>query len=110
MIKEICQQCGKEFDIYPSQKGTRKYCSKACKFLFLHLHHKAPHLSEYNRTVNPMNKKADREDEPIKIKKPREKKTITRDNSGNRKKPKRRMDTRRKRKTEPEKQRARRSL
>lgn len=57
MIIIKCLQCGKEFEIYPSSIGKKKFCSKSCKYEYLHLHHKAPHLSEFNRNSNRKNKK-----------------------------------------------------
>jgi 5-methylcytosine-specific restriction endonuclease McrA len=32
MITKKCEQCGKEFNIYPSELNKKKYCSKDCKY------------------------------------------------------------------------------
>lgn len=55
MIQIKCKQCGKEFEAYRSK--NRLFCCRECSQKYSHLHHKAPHLSEYNRTKNRMNQK-----------------------------------------------------
>ena len=53
-----CAICGKEIKKSPSLIKEHNYCSAEHRILGQKLYHKAPHLSEYNRTKNPMNSSA----------------------------------------------------
>lgn len=68
-IKTTCAWCNKEIEVTPSQKRERNFCCKEhCLKWFgqwtkeninVKGHskgHKAPHLTEYNRKYNPMNR------------------------------------------------------
>lgn len=70
MIKVSCTTCGKEFKKYPSEVYEHNFCCLTCrlewwgKWTLENMNipghtkgHKAPHLTKYNRTKNPMNKK-----------------------------------------------------
>lgn len=50
MRKHLCKECGSEFMAYASNK--RKFCASDCFYSYQKKHHKAPHLSKYNRKHN----------------------------------------------------------
>ncbi len=74
---KACATCGKEIRVAPSNIRERNFCSNECRLVWLSKYvteeinvkghaagvgkaghsagHKAPHLTEYNRTKNPMN-------------------------------------------------------
>lgn len=49
-IEKTCKECGNKFIAPPS--ANKKYCSYKCSRVYLSKHHKAPHLSEYNKNHN----------------------------------------------------------
>ena len=54
MIKKICEQCGKEFLIWPyEEKALRKYCSKECAYNGINY---KPNRGTFKKGLTPWNK------------------------------------------------------